>query len=269
MKRVVCAGLSLVCLAPGVAMPADSGAPGASPDWVVTLNGKFTATPTYPGSKSLGFLPYPTLSLRDANTPPTFFAPDDNVSLALFDAGWLKAGPVVKFIGSRSASDDKSLRGLRDVPWTIQAGGFVEFYPLKQLRTRVELREGFHGHTGLYADLGADWIQPWRNWQFSLGPRLALAGGGYMGRYFSVSDSEAAANGTVKPFKATGGLVSVGATAAASYRFSPTWSTTGWLRYDRLAGDAAVSPITTKLGTANQLSFGLTVSYSFVTKKLF
>lgn len=50
---------------------------------------------------------------------------------------------------------------------------------------------------------------------------------------------------------------------------SPTWATTGWLRYDRLVGDAGASPITTKLGTANQVSFGLILSYSFVTKKLF
>jgi outer membrane protein len=273
VKHSLPAALLLLVLLPGLAPAADLASPSFPPtpssDWIVTLSGKLTASPDYPGSKNTGFLPYPSLSLHDANAPASFSAPDDDISLALFDSGWLKAGPALKFISVRSPSDDHELRGFNDVPWSLEAGGFVEFYPLKQLRTRVEIREGFHGYSGIRADLGADWIQPWRNWQFSVGPRLALAGDGFMNKYFSVSDSEAFANGFVSPFKAHGGLESVGVTGAATYRWSPEWATTGWLRYDHLTDDAALSPITRKLGTPNQISFGLTVSYSFVTKKWF
>jgi MipA family protein len=243
--------------------------PQPAAEWIVTINGKVTASPSYPGAKTLSVLPYPTLALRDAGTPATFSAPDDNISLALFDNGWLKAGPALKFIGARTARDDRELLGLAKVPWSLEAGAFVEFYPHKQLRTRIEIREGFHGYSGLYADLGADWIQPWKQWQFSFGPRLALAGGGFMNTYFSVSPMEAAANGMVMPFKASGGLVSVGLAGAATYRWSPSFALTGWLRYDRLQGDAAASPIASKLGSRNQFSLGLIGSYSFTTAKLF
>lgn len=243
--------------------------PTPAAEWNVTVNAKLTVSPSYPGAKSLSALPYPTLALRDAGTPATFTAPDDNVSLALFDNGWLKAGPALKFIGARTARDDRELLGLAKVPWSLEAGAFIELYPIKQLRTRIELREGFHGYSGLYADLGADWIQPWGQWQFSAGPRIALAGSGFMNRYFSVSPAEAAANGTILPFKASGGLVSIGVAGAATYRWSPSFALTGWLRYDRLQNDAAASPIASRLGSRDQFSFGLIGSYSFITEKLF
>ena len=243
--------------------------PQPASEWIVTVNAKVTVSPSYPGARTLTALPYPTLGLRDAGTPATFTAPDDNVSLALFDNGWLKAGPALKFIGARDARDDKDLRGLAKVPWSVEAGAFVEYYPLKQLRTRIEVREGFHGYSGLYADLGADWIQPWGQWQFSLGPRMALAGGGFMNTYFSVSAAEAAAHGGITPFKASGGLVSLGVAGAATYRWSPSFAITGWLRYDRLQNDAAASPIVSRLGSRDQFSFGLIGSYSFTTEKLF
>ncbi len=243
--------------------------PQPAAEWNVTVNGKVTVSPSYPGAKTLTVLPYPTLGLRDAGTPATFAAPDDNVSLALFDNGWLKAGPALKFIGARNARDNHELLGLANVPWSIEAGAFIELYPLKQVRTRIEVREGFHGYSGLYADFGADWIQPWGQWQFSFGPRLALAGSGFMNAYFSVSAAEAEANGAITPFKASGGLVSIGAAGAATYRWSPSFAMTGWLRYDRLQHDAAASPIVSKLGSRDQFSFGLTASYSFITEKLF
>jgi MipA family protein len=207
--------------------------------------------------------------VRDVGTPATFAAPDDNVSLALFDNGWLKAGPAVKFIGARTAHDNHELLGTTNVPWSIEAGAFLEFYPLKQLRTRIEVREGFHGYSGLYADFGADWIQPWGQWQFSVGPRFAVAGGGFMNTYFSVSAADAAANSAITPFKASGGLVSIGLAGAATYRWSPSFAMTGWLRYDRLQNDAAKSPIVSKFGSRDQFSFGLIGSYSFTTEKLF
>lgn len=243
--------------------------PKPAAEWNVTVNGKVTVSPSFPGAKSLSAIVYPTLSLRDADTPATFTAPDDNVSLALFDNGWFKAGPALKFIGARNPRDDHELLGLAKVPWSLEAGGFLELYPVKQLRTRIEVREGFHGYSGLYADFGADWIQPWGQWQFSLGPRFAVAGRGFMSTYFSVSPAEAAAHGGIVPFKASGGLVSIGATGAVTYRWSPSFALTGWLRYDRLQSDAAASPIASKLGSRDQFSFGLIGSYSFTTEKLF
>jgi outer membrane protein len=41
----------------------------------------------------------------------------------------------------------------------------------------------------------------------------------------------------------------------------------GYARYERLVGDAAKSPIVRDLGTRNQLSGGLGVSYTFIMKR--
>ncbi len=50
---------------------------------------------------------------------------------------------------------------------------------------------------------------------------------------------------------------------SATYRFNPQWEVTGYVRYDRLVGDAADSPITVLTGSPNQWTFGAIVGYSF------
>ena len=41
------------------------------------------------------------------------------------------------------------------------------------------------------------------------------------------------------------------------------WSTTAFVTYKHLVGDAADSPIVKQFGSENQVGVGLTVSYSF------
>ena len=74
---------------------------------------------------------------------------------------------------------------------------------------------------------------------------------------------EAALNGQVTPYDPSGGITSVGATLGASYNWSEQWSTTAYVTYKHLVGDAADSPIVKQFGSENQVGVGLTVSYSF------
>jgi outer membrane protein len=238
----------------------------ATDPWIVTVSGNAVALSAYPGASSFSFTGYPSLSFRRASTPPTFSAPDDNISFAIYDNGVVKAGPSAKFVGSRRATDHRELTGLRDVDWTIESGAFVELWPMQKLRTRVDLRYGLHGHGGIVADLGADYVESFRNWILSAGPRASLGNGSFARTYFSVSPSEAIANGRITPYTASGGLTSLGATAALSYIFSPEWRATGYMRYDHLTGGPAKSPIIRVLGTSEQFTYGLKLSYSFSTK---
>ncbi|MEO6255217.1 MAG: MipA/OmpV family protein, partial [Sphingomicrobium sp.] len=52
-------------------------------------------------------------------------------------------------------------------------------------------------------------------------------------------------------------------TSGLSYQFSPRFGMFGFGRYERLVGDAAKSPIVRELGSRNQLSGGLGLSYTF------
>ena len=238
----------------------------ATDPWVVTISGNAVAAPAYPGAKTFGFLGYPSLSFRRASTEQSFSAPDDNISFTLYDTGPFRAGPSGKFIGSRRAADHHELAGLRDVDWTIEAGGFLEFWPMQKLQTRLDLRHGLHGHEGVAGDLGADYVERFNAWTASIGPRASFGNGMFARTYFSVSSAEAIASGRVAPYVASGGITSLGATAALSYTFSPEWRATGYMRYDHLTGAAGKSPIVRVLGTNEQFTYGLKLSYSFSTQ---
>ena len=231
--------------------------------WTATIKGNFGAAPDYAGSKDLSLYALPGVGFHKAGIEPGFSAPDDNISLALFDQGWLKAGPVGHFSGARSAKDHSELHGLKDVPWTLEAGVFVEAWATPKLRARVEVMQGFHGHHGVVANAGLDYVEKIDKWTLSAGPRLTLADRHAMDKLFTISASEAAANGTVTPYSAKASLKSVGVAGAVTYQWNKQWSTTAYARYDRLTGAAAQSPITAKLGSKNQLTVGGIVAYSF------
>ena len=242
---------------------AQSAAPSDS--WIVTLKANGVIGPAYPGAKSFGAIAYPSLSVRRASTPASFSAPDDKISFALFDQGSIKAGPSARFIGARKAGDHHELTGIHDVDWTMEGGAFLEVWPMQNLRARLDVRRGLHGHQGMVADVGLDFVQPYGAWTFSIGPRASLGDHSYSAAYFGVTPQDAVSNGRATAFNPSGGLTSVGATAAATYQFSPQWATTGYVRYDNLVGQAAKSPIVRVLGKEQQFTLGVKVSYSFST----
>ncbi|MEP6592929.1 MAG: MipA/OmpV family protein, partial [Acidobacteriota bacterium] len=64
-------------------------------------------------------------------------------------------------------------------------------------------------------------------------------------------------------FDAGAGVESLGVAAASLYQFSASRGLYGYLKYDRLVGDAAGSPITRSLGSRDQWSGGVALSYTF------
>lgn len=266
-----CSGMAVALtagLCVGSAQAADSTPSPLSAEsasgWIVTLGGSGQISPKYDGSSKAGFSAMPSLSWRRANEEAGFSAPDDGLDYALFENKVFSFGPVASFRSGRYSGTDRKLVGLRDVPWTIEAGAFVEFWPIEdRFRTRVEIRQGFHGHHGVVADLSADWVEKFGAFTLSGGPRLSLGDGAFMSRNFSVSAGESAANGWVAPFKAKGGVKSAGVGAALDYQWSPAWTTMVFAKYERLLGDADRSPIVRVLGQRDQVTFGVGATYSF------
>ncbi len=237
-----------------------------SGEWLVTLKGNFTGPPAYAGSDKMAFAFSPGLSIRRAGTPLSFSAPDDNIGFAVIDHGWFKFGPSAKFVATRSSGDHRELTGLRDVPWSLEAGVFAEAWASPNIRLRADMRYGLHGHKGVVLDLGGDYVHRAVAWTLSGGPRLVLGSSGFAARTFGVTPAESVFNGVLPAYKPGGGVTSIGLSGAVSYDWSERWRTTVWGRYDRLTFDAGDSPIVRISGSPNQFTLGATLAYTFTLK---
>lgn len=268
ISRLVQTSLVVTLLLPAATGRAFAGDKAAvvSPDsWVVTLGASIEYGPKFPGSRHDGFSAIPSFDIRRFDEPDEPGAPDDSIDYGLIGLGGFEAGPVLGFRDSRSRSDDQRLAGLHAVHWDVDAGVFAQYWAIPgELRIRTEIRQALSNGSGLVADLGIDWFQSFGDkWLLSIGPRASFADGAYMRKYFSISSSEAAQNGVLPAFDATGGLKSVGLTVSASYDVTPTLSLQLYDRLDRLTGDGADSPITSKLGDANQNIIGISLNKAF------
>jgi MipA family protein len=125
------------------------------------------------------------------------------------------------------------------------------------------LRQGVNSHVGLDGNIEIDAVGRYGAWTVSFGPRAAFGNAQFALAYFSVTPAQAAANGMVTPFDATGGFTSLGVLSTAKYKVDPAWSVTGFAGYNRLVGSAGASPITNNLGSKNDFIGGATVEYTF------
>jgi MipA family protein len=91
---------------------------------------------------------------------------------------------------------------------------------------------------------------------------MTLSSSQAMSPYFSITPEQSMASG-LPTFDAKGGLRSFGAGVQARYELSRNWATHSFIEYERLAGDAATSPLITQRGTRDQIQVGLGISYSF------
>jgi outer membrane protein len=246
--------------------------PAPASEWTVTLGVEGRAVPAWPGAddKKLGFSALPLFSIRKAGTPPAFFGPRDGFGISIIDLGQFRLGPVGKILWKRTASDYAETNGLGDINYTIQAGGFVELWPVQWLRLRAEVRKGFGGETGVTGDVFLDAVVPIGQLTLSGGPRLTMQTADAVSPYFSITAAQAtAANlaqptlGVLTPYTPGGGIYSYGAGTQARYFWTPQFATHVFVEYERLTGDAANSPLVVQRGSPNQFTYGVGATYSF------
>lgn len=243
--------------------PALAGEARPSRDWTLTLGVEGRVLPQFDGSKNNVLRPVPIFRLRKAGTPEQFRSPRDGGGVAIIDTWKIKIGPSIKVKLPRKESDTPDLRGLGDIGWTLEAGAFAEFWPATWLRTRAELRQGFGGHEGLVGDLSADLVLPLtERLTFSAGPRLTAANAAAISPYFSISSAQSVASG-LPAYSAGSGIKSYGAGLQVSYEITQRWRSHWFLEYERLAGDAAKSPLVTQRGSLDQIQVGIGVTRTF------
>jgi MipA family protein len=236
----------------------------APTDWIVTLGGDFRGTPHYMGSDQdiAAFSPY--YDRHRPGTPDPFHSPRDGTGIPLYDNGVIAAGPVGSLIWQRRQSASPSLDGLGNVGYTLQLGGYLDYWANPWLRMRVEGLQGFGAATGMTANFAMDAVVPVSQvLTLSGGPRARVDSPAAESPYFSVTQAQSTASG-LPPYSAGGGWQAVGLGTQAKYRFNPTWATYSFVEYDKLVGSTAASPIVSGPGgSANQWTFGIGLTYSF------
>ncbi|MGO8951842.1 MAG: MipA/OmpV family protein [Rhodomicrobium sp.] len=231
--------------------------------WIVTLGGYAGAEPEFPGAKTSTFAFRPVIDVRPEGSKEWVTLPNDAFSVALFQNGSFRIGAAGDYLLNRDHRDDSALKGLNDINYTVELGGFAEYYPAPFLRTRLELLQGISGADGVAANLMADFLfVPDARWLLTAGPRLQFANTQYESTFFSVTRGEALASG-LSPYRASGGLNSAGIDATARYNVSDRLSLRAFAEWNRLVGDAADSPIVTVKGSEDQFEFGLGAAYKF------
>ncbi len=261
--QVLCAWLcaSIAVYAADIAL--DVNAPSA---WIVEFGGYGVLEPTYEGSKryTLGFKPQ--FDIRDSRDREWLSFPNDAIDYNLFETPNFRAGPAATVtLQSRIHGEDIDLRiGKADV--NLRAGAFAEYYPVYNIRTRVELLQGITGNSGFAANFSADYIwRPAMDWTLTIGPRAQLVNDTYASDYFSTQF--ALKNHIYTPFRAEGGLLSSGAEMTGKYDWSPQVSAKFFIDYNQLMGDAADSPRVNLRGSSEQVIVGVGATYKFVIER--
>lgn len=227
----------------------------------VTVGAGAQVLPKFQGSDDYGFAPLPFFDLRPVGEPLRFGASDESFGLRLFgERMGFSFGPVIGVAGKREEDDVGAPVG--DVDFTIEPGAYAQAWLGRSIRLRGEVRRGIGGHDGWLGDLGADFVLRSDGTVGGIGPRLRWADGAYHEAYFGVSPAAAAASG-LAAFDPGGGIYAVGAIAGIGHQFDERWGLYAYAGYDRLVGDAADSPIVRQLGSRDQFSAGLALTYSF------
>jgi outer membrane protein len=235
------------------------------PAFTVILAAGPELAPSFPGAKSFTVLPSLHLAYLRPGEHDFFYSPDDAFDIALINTGFFRAGPAGNFIERRGLSNGNSqFFGLPNVGLSAEVGGFAEIWPWQdRLRIRGEVLKAVTGYDGLVGTVGADLIQHLGPFEFTVGPRIKFGDQRFADAYFTITPGEAAANGLVTPYKASGGLTSAGAFVSARYEVSQNVSATIFGGYDRLVESVGSSPVATVLGNQNQFTGGFTISYAF------
>jgi outer membrane protein len=217
--------------------------------------------PEFVGADDREVGPLVDVDFARGTNPFSFEAPDDSFSFPVLSKAGFSVGPAANIESSRKNSDVGAPVG--KVPTTFEAGAFAQVEVANSVRLRGELLKGIGGHEGLVGALGVDQI--WREgdrYVFSIGPRVLWSNGRYQRAYFGVTPAASAAS-SLPTYRPGGGVHAVALSSGMSYQFDNRFGMFGFARLERLVRDAAKSPIVRQLGSRNQLSAGLGLSYTF------
>ncbi|MHA6721024.1 MipA/OmpV family protein [Sphingomonas sp. RS6] len=219
------------------------------------------AVPSYPGADHNVIRPLIDVVSARGDSPFEFEAADESFSIPLYRHDGLELGTAMNFVGSRRRSSVGA--DVDSVGFSVELGGAAAYWFTPELRIRSEVRKAVSGHNGLVSDLSLDYVvRDGDRWLVAVGPRVSLSDARFRRAYFGVSARDRQA-GLAAYSISNDPIHSVGISSTATRQLSTRWGLYGYVAYNRLVGDAADSPFVTQLGSRNQFSGGLALSYSF------
>lgn len=272
MSRSLCLAaltLTLVTASPARAQQPPQGRPAQPEGWSVSVGLAPVFGPIYTGADDYGLSVFPDLRVSYGDR---FFASvPDGVGFRLFNQPGLRAGPIARLRFGRNEDSGGSpflitgetddLAGLGDIGVAVELGAFAEIGS-GRWRARAELRQGVGAHDGIVGDLSASHIRRFGKTTVIAGPRVAFGGGDFVNVYYGIDAAQSARSG-IRQYDAGGGLVSWGLGATAVRPLNARVTATLFAGYDRIAGDAARSPLVADLGDRDQFGLGLGIGYRF------
>lgn len=263
---VLCWMVGLLALAPAVASAQTKGASDDGP-LLITLGSYGVFGPKFEGSKGHEIGPWPIISWRNANDKEWLDLPKDGLEYTLHETDNFRFGAAgyVRWQRDTSTIRERGFQRIQgsQIDLSLEAGAFVEYWPMQWLRTRLEAREAVFGATGLVGYLSSDAVwKPDSQWTFSAGPRLSVADSRFMTDYYGVNQAQSNLS-HLPVYSASAGLRSYGAGTFARYKMTPAWTTQAFFEYEHLSGSAGDSPVITQRGSREQYMIGLGLSYTF------
>jgi outer membrane scaffolding protein for murein synthesis (MipA/OmpV family) len=264
MRAALVAAATALLLAPAALCAEPDGAePAPAPDWTARVAAGFQLRPAFEGARSLRLRPAADWSL----TWRRLVLDHDGLGAVLFDRGGLSLTTSLAYGGGRSAGRDAALAGLGNVRGTVQGRAALEYErgPLDMGLAAIQglgirpggLRQGLI--TTAYIHLG---VRLPGGLELAAGPDLTWSNRTHMRTYFGVDAAQSALSGL--PLYAPGpSLLRAGATLDMSLPLAGGFALDGELKYRRLLGSAAASPLVQQRGTANQLTLFAALSYKF------
>lgn len=235
-------------------------------EWTLGLGGG--VAPDYEGSENYELVPLWNIRANDLYDPNTYvqvLGPKLNSNLLPNEH--LRLGLSAQYVAKRDDVENDKVDRLKSTDDGLLVGALLG-YDFKLTGKRVigfefDPRWDIADEIGGLFTLRSHYIAPFGGaWQFRGGIETTYASEDYMDEFFSIDAADSARSG-LSTYDADAGFKDVGLNASLTYRFTPSWSTTGLLRYTRLVGDAADSPVTDDVGDENQIFAGFLVNISF------
>jgi len=251
----------------------------ANPETVVpkrsiTLGGSAIVKPKYEGSDEFEVIPIPLIVPGFSDMPddnPSMFKKFrqrikfrglDDIRVRVLGDGRLQVGAVTGYITDRDASDGARLRGWGDVEGGVVLGGYSSFQ-LGAIEFDAAILEKVTGDaSGFEVRFGAETTRQLTS-RTTVVARFGTTFGSeeYMQTYFGVTPAQAARSRTGLPvYFADGGIKDVFVELGASTEVGDRWLLKTGVRYGRLLGEAADSPV---VEAENQFSGVLGLGYRF------
>lgn len=226
-------------------------------------------SPTYVGSDDYALMVVP--NIRFAYEDKFFASVQEGMGYNMINTKNWQAGPIARIRFGRDAEDgggpfivtgeNNDLQGTSDIDTAGEAGAFIQ-YTAHNIRTRIEVRQGFGGHDGLVADGSVEYVGRSGPIGYSIGPNISYGSDDFMQTYFGI-DSTQSANSGLRQYSADGGIASYGIGAMANMPLTDNINLIGFAGYDRISGDAEDSPLVEDIGSANQGRLGFAIGYRF------